>query len=122
MSGVKSYQDLVVWKKAVDLAEMVYRVSASFPTDERFGMTSQVRRAATSVASNISEGAERRGSKEFLHFLGLARGSLAEMETILIPAQRLGMADPEQVTELLAQAAEIGRMLSGLKSSINAHV
>lgn len=122
MSGVKSYQDLVVWKKAVDLAGMVYRVSASFPTDERFGMTSQVRRAATSVASNIAEGAERHGSKESLHFLGLTRGSLAEMETILIPAQRLGMADPEQVTELLAQAAEVGRILSGLKSSINARV
>ncbi len=119
MSAVRSYQDLVVWKKALELAEMVYRVSASFPADERFGMTSQVRRAAVSVASNIAEGAGRHGSKEFLHFLGVASGSLAEVETILILAQRMGMADSEQVTELLAQAAEIGRMLSGLKRSLN---
>ena len=111
-----------MWKKALDLAEMVYRVSASFPTDERFDMTSQVRRASTSVASNIAEGAERRGSKEFLHFLGLASGSLADTETILILAQRLAMAGPEQVTERLAQAAEIGRMLSGLKRSISSHI
>ena len=119
MSAVRSYQDLVVWEKALELAEMVYRVSASFPADERFGMTSQVRRAAVSVASNIAEGARRHGSKEFLHFLGVASGSLAEVETILILAQRMGMADSEQVTELLAQAAEIGRMLSGLKRSLN---
>lgn len=119
MSAAKSYQDLVVWKRALDLAEMVNRVSASFPTDERFGMTSQVRRAAVSVALNIAEGAERRGPEEFLHFPGMASGSLAEMETILILAQRPGMADPKKVIELLAQAAEIGRMLSGLKRSLS---
>jgi four helix bundle protein len=122
MRGVKSYQDLVVWTKALDLVEMVYRVSASFPTDERFGMTSQVRRAATSVASNIAEGAERRGSKEFLHFLGLTSDSLAETESILILAQRSGMLSPDQATPLLAHSAEVGRMLSGLKRSINARV
>ena len=102
---VKSSQDSVVWTKAFDLAEKVYRVSASFPTDERFGMASQVRRATTSVASNIAEGAERRGSKEFFHFLGMANGSLAEIETILILAQRLGSVSPDQVTVLRAHSA-----------------
>lgn len=120
MGAVRSYRDLEVRRKALALVEMVYRISAYFPADERFGMTSQVRRTAVSVASNIAEGAGRRGSKEFHHFLGLASGSLAETETILILAQRLRMADPEQVTELLAQAAEVGRMLSGLKRSLNA--
>ena len=98
---------------------MVNRVSARFPASEKFGMKSQVRRTAASVASNIAEGAGRRGSKEYLHFLEMASGSLAEMETILILRQSLGMASRDQRTPLLAYAAEIGRMLSGLKRSIN---
>lgn len=98
---------------------MVYQVAARFPASEKFGMKSQVRRAADSVASNIAEGAGRRGSKEYLHILEMASGSLAEMETILILVQRLGMASRDQETPLLAYAAEIGRMLSGLKRSIN---
>ena len=118
MSRSKSYQDLVVWKKSIELAEMVYHVSARFPPEEKFGMTSQVRRASVSVAANIAEGAERHGSGEFLQFLGIASGSLAETETFLILAQRLGMATSEQTAPLLSQASDVGRMLNGLKRSL----
>ena len=119
MSRLKSYQDLEVWKKSIELAEMVYRISGQFPPEERFGITSQVRRATVSVAANIAEGAERPGTKEFLQFLGIASGSLAETETFLILARRLGMATPEAIAPLLDQAGEIGRMLNGLKRSLH---
>ena len=102
----------------MDLAEMVYRVSAHFPAEERFGITGQVRRAAVSVAANIAEGAERHGSREFLNFLGIASGSLAETETFLLLAVRLRMVREEQVKPLLAQASEVGKMLNGLKRSL----
>ena len=118
MSTAKSYQDLEVWRKSIDLAEMVYRVSVNFPPEERFGVTGQMRRAAVSVAANIAEGAERHGTGEFLQFLGIASGSLAETETFLILARRLSMASEEQVAPLLARASEIGRMLNGLKRSL----
>ena len=107
-----------VWKKSIELAEKVYRLSATFPPDERFGITSQMRRAVTSVTANIAEGAERDGTKEFLHFLSIATGSLAETETFLILAVRLGFVPQETVDPLLDQAATVGRMLNGLKRSL----
>ena len=90
----------------------------SFRRRERFGITGQVRRAAVSIAANIAEGAERHGTREFLNFLGIASGSLAETETFLLLAQRLRMAKEEQIEPLLAQASEVGRMLNGLKRSL----
>ncbi len=118
MNRLKSYQDLEVWKKSIELAKKVYQLSARFPSEEKFGMTSQVRRAATSVAANIAEGAERHGTGEFLQFLGMASGSLAETETFLILAQELGMVTPEQTKPLLLEAKTVGRMLNGLKRSL----
>ena len=112
------YRDLKVWRKSIDFAESVYLLSAEFPASERFGVTSQIRRASVSVAANIAEGAERHGEREFLHFLGIASGSLAETSTFLILAQRLGFAEPEKVRQVQAQGDEIGRMLSGLKRSL----
>ena len=103
------YQDLEVWRKSLELAEMVYRLSAGFPSSEKYGMTVQVRRSACSIAANIAEGASRRGTGEFLQFLGIASGSLAETETFLILASRLGMADDEQVQDVLVCADEVGR-------------
>ena len=97
---------------------MVYRVSAQFPPEEKFGMTGQVRRSVVSVAANIAEGSERHGTREFLNFLGIASGSLAEAEVFLMLAQRLGMVPEEQIRPLLAQASEVGRMLNGLKRSL----
>ena len=118
MTKLKSYRDLEVWKKSIELAEMVYRISARFPSEEKFGLTSQVRRAAVSVPANIAEGAERHGTGEFLQFLGIASGSLAETETFLILAQRLGLTTSEQTKPLMSRASEVGRMLNGLKRSL----
>jgi len=118
MTSVKSYRDLEVWRKSIELVEMVYRLSSGFPQEERFGLTSQIRRAAVSVAANIAEGAEREGTGEFLQFLGIASGSLAETETLLVVAQRLNLAREQDVRDLMEQAATAGRMLNGLKRSL----
>lgn len=118
MSALQSYRDLEVWKKSIDLAEAIYLASKGFAPEERFGLTSQVRRAAVSVPSNIAEGAARNGTAEFLQFLGVASGSLAELETQVILAGRLQMLSPEQVARLLAQAEEISKMVGGLKRSL----
>ena len=118
MSTLNSYQDLEVWRKSIDLAEMIYRISAQFPPEERFGLTSQIRRTAISIPANIAEGAARKGTGEFLQFLGIASGSLAETETFLILAERLRMLTVEQTHPLQQQAADVGRMLNGLKRSL----
>ena len=122
MNPLKSYQDLEVWKKSIELAESVYQISTRFPPEERFGVTSQVRRTAVSVAANIAEGAERHGTGEFLQFLGIASGSLAELETILILVHRLQMVTSEQAARLLEQAGEVGRLLNGLKRSLRSRM
>ena len=116
--ALKSYQDLEVWQRSMELAEVVWRLSARFPGEERFGMTSQLRRAATSVPANIAEGAERHGTREFLQFLGIASGSLAETETFLLLSERLGLLPSNRVNDALKQAATVGRLLHGLKRSL----
>lgn len=118
MSALQSYRDLEVWKKSIELVEAIHLASKGFAPDERFGLTSQMRRAAVSVPSNIAEGAARNGTGEFLQFLGVASGSLAELETQVILAGRLKMLQPEQAAGLLAQAEEISKMLGGLKRSL----
>ena len=118
MKPVKSYQDLEVWKKSIDLAERIYRVSCSFPAEEKYGLTSQIRRAAVSVPSNIAEGAARTGTGEFLQFLSVASGSLAEGETQLILAGRLGYLVEAELETLREETEEISRMLGGLKRSL----
>lgn len=111
---VRHYRDLLVWQKAMAWVEYVYAATRPWPADERFGLTSQVRRASVSVASNIAEGCARRSTAEFLRFLSIARGSLAEAETQLMLGRRLGYLDDPQLEPLLDAADEISRMLSGL--------
>jgi four helix bundle protein len=86
------YQDLEVWQKAMGLAENVYNCTMAFPKEEIYGLTSQIRRAAISIPSNIAEGASRAGTKEFLQFLHVARGSASELETQLLLAEKLGIS------------------------------
>jgi four helix bundle protein len=114
----RSYKDLVAWQKAMDLVTATYRFTAGFPKEEQFGLTSQLRRAAVSIPSNIAEGQGRLSEKEFRYFLGQARGSLMEVETQLQIAQNLGYLQAEQTKELLSGCAEVGRILNGLLSSI----
>jgi len=96
----------------------VYRTSQSFPRDETYGLTSQLRRAAVSVPSNIAEAQGRLSTGEFKHFLGNARGSLMEVETQVVIARELGYLDPQRSEELLDMTAEVGRILNGLLSSL----
>jgi four helix bundle protein len=86
---VKHYQELIVWQKAMELVELVYRMSKQFPREEIYGLTSQIRRAAVSIPSNIAEGQGRSTTKDFLNFLSVARGSLREVETQLLISERL---------------------------------
>ncbi|WP_439478185.1 four helix bundle protein [Brevundimonas sp.] len=117
-SHVRSYQDLDVWRFAVDWTEAIYRTTAAWPGDERFGLISQVRRAAVSVASNIAEGAARRSTGEFLQFVGMAQGSLAEAETQLLIATRLGYQREPDHHALAESADRISRMLASLASAL----
>jgi four helix bundle protein len=119
--AVRSYRELGVWQSSMDWVEQVYHHSRSFPADERFGLTSQVRRAAVSVAANIAEGAARRSTGEFLQFIGIAKGSLAEGETLLILAKRLKLIEGASADVLLHDADRVGRMLSGLSRSLEAN-
>ena len=105
-----SYHDLDVWQKSIELAEMSYRLSARFPREERFGITSQMRRSAASVAANIAEGANRHSLKEYLQFLGIASGSLAETETYLV----LGRVHALRVSWMRARVMNARRITSSL--------
>lgn len=118
--GIRGYRDLLVWRKAMDWAEGIYEATSHWPRDERFGLISQIRRAAVSVASNIAEGAARRSTGEFMQFLGMSRGSLAEAETQLLLAERLGYLPAGDAGALLGAADEISRMLVALNISLKA--
>src|SRR5436305_31385 len=110
----QNYRDLVVWQRAMDLAESVHRETRMWPKEELYGLTSQVRRSAASVPANIAEGQGRTGKKEFLHFLSVAHGSLRETETHLMLALRLDYCAEAIFTPIMNQAAEVGRLLNGL--------
>ena len=112
------YRDLVAWQKAMDLAEAVYRATAQFPREERYGLTSQTRRASASIPSNIAEGQGRRSSDdEFVRFLLIALGSLCELETQLELAVRLEMLEKQMALPLRSSCDEVGRIINGLIKS-----
>lgn len=114
-----SYRDLVAWKRAVELVTHIYGLTKSFPDDERFGLTAQLRRAAVSVASNIAEGQGRFTRGEFKQFLGHARGSLLEIETQITIATNLGYVDFQRSEVVFERSSELGRILNGLISSLS---
>ncbi len=115
---VRNYQDLIVWQKAMDLVELIYSSSKSFPRDEIYGLTSQLRRAAVSIASNIAEGQGRRTTADFLRYLSISYGSLREVETQTLIAARLQYLTTGRSQEILKVAGEVGRLLNGLMSSL----
>src|SRR5260370_33970288 len=116
-----SYKDLIAWKKGMQLVEAIYDTTDSFPQHEICGLTSQLRRAAISIPSNIAEGQAHYSNREFIRFLRHSRGSLAEIETQLLIAQNRGYVPKERDDELLQQTDELGRVLSGLINSLKKH-
>jgi four helix bundle protein len=117
MATVRTYRDLIAWQKAMDLACAVYQLTSCFPREEMYGLTRQLRESSVSVASNIAEG-QARGSREFRHFLTIALGSVQELETQIVLAQRLEMANEAAGRGALETAAEVGRLLRGLSASL----
>lgn len=116
---VRSYRDLQVWQKAMLFAEAVYGMTAGFPKEELYGLCSQLRRAVVSVPSNIAEGSSHRSTQEFIRYVNIASGSLAEIETQLMLAGKLQFIQREPLEELLNQSQEISRMLFYLQKSLS---
>jgi four helix bundle protein len=121
----RCHKDLILWQKAMDLTALVYQASFELPKAELFGLTSQLRRAGTSIPSNIAEGSARRSTREFLYFLHVARGSMSELETQVLLAGRVGYLSSSSVAELQSSIDDVGRILSsvitGLRRRLGQH-
>jgi len=120
-SPINSYRDLMVWQRSMALAESSYRIAASLPGDEKYGLVSQIRRAAVSIPANMAEGHGRETTGSFIQFLRISQGSLKELETHFLLAERLSLASAEQMRPLHQECDEIGRMLRALIRSLQDH-
>jgi len=120
VSHVRSYQDLEVWQKAMTLAKESYQATKSFPSEERFGLVNQMRRAAVSIPSNLAEGHTRTGANEFRRFISIAMGSVAELETQVTLSHELEYLNVKNKSDLLKQLAIVGKMLRGLYKALGA--
>ena len=114
----RDYRDLEVWRLAMDLSEAVYRLARRFPKAEEYRLTSQLLRAVVSVPANLAEGNARSTRKDYARFVSMARGSLAETETLLMLARRFELASAEAIDPVLSDADRVGRMLNGLHRSL----
>lgn len=115
---IRSYRDLLVWKKSMDLAAAVYQLTRLMPKQEEYRITSQMIRASTSVPANIAEGHGRGTRRDYAHFVSIARGSLFELETFVLLVQHLKIADDGQCASILAQSDEVSRMLTALRARL----
>ena len=115
---MRPHERLEVWSKAVDFVVTIYQTTESFPKEEKFGLTSQIRRAAVSIPANVAEGAARQSNKEFAHFLSNAQGSASELETELLIAHRLGYLSEDSYRETRSTLDSIGRMMVGLSQHL----
>ena len=115
---VNSYRDLLAWQMAMQLTERVYRITSTFPNKETYALANQLQRAAVSIPSNIAEGHARSSTRDYLRYISIAMGSLAELETQLELSARLDYIDQPQLGELLTVADELGKMLQGLRKSL----
>ena len=120
-AAINSYRDLLVWQRSMTLAEASYRLTAQLPSDEKFGLISQIRRAAVSIPANMAEGHGRETTGSFIQFLRISQGSLKELETHFLLAERLSLASHEQMRPLHQECDEIGRMLRSLIRSLQDH-
>ena len=115
---VKNYQQLIVWQRAMDLVEEIYRSTKDFPREELYALTNQIRRAAVSIPSNIAEGQGRRTTADFLRHLSIAYGSLRELETQALIARRLSYIAQARLEDVMNRTGEVGRLLNGLMASL----
>ena len=122
MPGIVSYRDLIVWQRSMDLAESCYKITAAFPKEELYGLTSQIRRAAVSVPSNIAEGNGRENTGAYIQFLRISQGSLKELETQLLLASRIGITAQDRSGLVLEECEEIGKMLRSLIRSLQSKI
>jgi four helix bundle protein len=114
MPAVRSYKDLVVWERSMELARKVYLASGRLPETERFGLVAQLRRGAVSIPSNIAEGYGRQATGDYRHHLSIARGATLELETQVLLCERLGYLAPADTAVLLGETTQIAKMLAGL--------
>ncbi|MBE7447079.1 MAG: four helix bundle protein [Planctomycetia bacterium] len=119
MTTVKSYRDLIVWQKSIALTKKIYAFTQRFPKEEIYGLTSQMRRAAVSIACNIAEGQARNSTGEFIQFLGISKGSLAELETLLLLSKEMNFLTVENYLTLSNDCAEINKLLTALIKSLS---
>jgi len=115
---MRPHQRLEAWIRALELVTEVYKTTEDFPKEERYGLTSQIRRAAVSIPANIAEGAGRHSKKEFAHFLSNSQGSASELETELIIANRLGYLDETSFTKMSVRLERLGRLVTGLRRHV----
>ena len=113
-----NYKKLTVWQKSVELSVKMYEMTSKFPQEERFGLVSQIRKSAVSIASNIAEGAGRNTRGEFIQFIGISEGSINELETQIIISERLGYINSAELEETNSSISEIRKMLFSLKKSL----
>lgn len=118
MKQNRSYEDLEVWQLGLDLSEVIFNMTARFPSEHKFGLASQLQRSAVSVSSNIAEGSARDSAKDFLRFFAIASGSLAEVKTQLLIAKRVSLLSDSDFEKSINLVNQIGRMLAGLRRSI----
>jgi four helix bundle protein len=110
--------ELKIWNRAIELSVVVYDMVANFPSDEKYGLSSQIKRSVVSIASNMAEGAGRNSIKEFIHFLGIANGSVYELHTQVLIASKLGLLDSEKSVEICNQLIEIQKMIFGFHNKL----
>ena len=115
---VKKYNELIAWQKAMDLVQAIYKATGQFPREELYGLTIQIRRASVSIPSNIAEGQGRKTTNEFMHHLSIAYGSLMEVETQMLIAERLSYLSPAQTQNLIECTGAVGRIINGLLRSL----
>ena len=119
---IRSYKELIIWQKAMALAEATYALTEHLPKSETYGLISQIRRSVVSIPSNIAEGHARDSTREYLRFLSIATGSLAELETQLTLCERLGLLEPRQIESSLRTATELGKQLRVVRNSLLARI
>ncbi|MDA0806864.1 MAG: four helix bundle protein [Planctomycetota bacterium] len=120
MADIRNHRDLVVWQKSMGLVVSCYELTREFPKSETYGLSSQLQRAAVSVPANIAEGHGRGSTKAFINYLWIANGSLTELETHILIAERLGFSQSTEITPIIQATHEVGRMLVGLRRSLEA--